>query len=100
MSFDLFGTASLPFELGSETSQEAAESMRASANTLRLTVLREIQASPNGLTDEEIQQRLKMNPNTERPRRIELVIAGAVRPSTRKRPTASGRLATVWEVAA
>jgi hypothetical protein len=37
---------------------------------------------------------MKLNPNTQRPRRIELVVAGKVRDSGE---TASGRKATIWE---
>jgi len=49
-----------------------------------------------GRTDEEIQTYLKMNPSTERPRRIELVESGHVRDSGVRRPTRSGRQANVW----
>jgi hypothetical protein len=53
-----------------------------------------------GGTDEELQDALGMNPNTQRPRRIELVERGLVRDSGRTRKTKSGRRATVWEIAA
>ena len=46
--------------------------------------------------DEEIADYLKMSPSTARPRRIELVNAGLVVASDRRRPTRSGRMATVW----
>jgi hypothetical protein len=49
-----------------------------------------------GLTDEEQQNLLKMNPSTQRPRRRELQKAGRIRDSRRKRKTASGARAIVW----
>ena len=49
-----------------------------------------------GGTDEEIQRALDMNPNTERPRRIELVRKGLVMDSGLRRKTQSKRMATVW----
>lgn len=89
--------AAPPSQAHSGTSQAAAESMRENAGTLRarvLTALRE--AGPDGLTDEQMQTRLGMNPSTQRPRRIELVKAGRVVATPGTRPTASGRSATVW----
>lgn len=87
----------LPFQVKSETSREAAEEMRGSAKTDRERVLVVIQGASHGRTDEEIQRMLRMNPSTQRPRRIELVKAGQVRDSGRTRKTKSGRKATVWE---
>jgi len=72
--------------------------MRSPAVTDRAAVLMVIQQSTHGRTDEEIQRMLKLNPSTQRPRRIELVQAGKVRDSGRTRKTKSGRAATVWEV--
>jgi hypothetical protein len=90
---------SLPYQPYSNTSQAAAVSMTNNAGTLRRRVLWAIRDSPDGLTDEEIQDQTGMNPSTERPRRIELVLAGLVRNSGRKRRTRSNRLAVVWEIA-
>lgn len=89
---------SLPFQAHSDTSRHAAHDAKPAAPTQRAAVLRLLSTS-NGLTDEEIQKRLEMNPSTERPRRIELVNAGLVRDSGRCAKTTSGRWATVWEVA-
>jgi transcription initiation factor IIE alpha subunit len=62
-------------------------------------VLELLAATPDGLTDEEMQTRLGMNPSTQRPRRIELARRGlVVEAGTRK--TASGRMATVWKFTA
>jgi len=88
----------LPFQAHSGTSRAAAEGMRSPAVTDRAAVLMVIQQSTHGRTDEEIQRMLKLNPSTQRPRRIELVQAGKVRDSGRTRKTKSGRAATVWEV--
>jgi hypothetical protein len=88
----------VPYQPQSATSRAAAEGMRGMAMSHRSAVLMVIQQSNNGRTDEEIQRMLKLNPSTQRPRRIELVQSGMVRDSGRTRKTASGRAATVWEV--
>jgi len=51
-----------------------------------------------GATDEEIHIGLKMNPSTERPRRVDLVDAGQVYDSGRTRETKAGIKAKVWVV--
>lgn len=80
----------------SETSVAAAEEIAASAATLRGLVLSYIQIrGEEGATDEEIAAALDMNPSTARPRRVELERAGLIKKSGR-RPTRSGRMATVW----
>jgi len=80
----------------SPTSQEAARAIEPAAETLRRQVLDTIRASADGMTDEEIQQQIRMGSNTERPRRRELQLAGLVTDSGRTRKTASGRKAVVW----
>jgi predicted ArsR family transcriptional regulator len=87
----------LPYQPHSPTSIGAAEAMRPGAKVDRAAVLDIISRKFGGLTDEEIQRSLKLNPSTERPRRIELVRAGKVRASGKTRKTASGRPAVVWE---
>jgi transcription initiation factor IIE alpha subunit len=83
---------------GSITSAQAADSLSPKAlNALQRKVLELLRATP-GLTDEEMQKRLGMNPSTQRPRRIELARRGLIVTSgTRK--TSSGRNADVWRVA-
>lgn len=49
-----------------------------------------------GATDEEAQITLSLPGNTETPRRLELVKAGAVKDSGRKRKTRRNRKAIVW----
>lgn len=100
---------SLPYQPHSATSFAAAMQAEAAADTMRGRVLRAlIDAGParrlpdgfvvGGRTDEELQQQLRMNPNTERPRRIELERKGYVRDSGKTRPTsASTFAAVVWE---
>jgi len=84
---------------GSSTSAAAADSLGpATLNALQRRVLELLQATPEGLTDEEMARRLGMNPSTQRPRRIELARRGlVVKCGTRR--TASGRMADVWRVA-
>lgn len=52
---------------------------------------------PDGLTDEEGQDLLRINGNTYRPRRVELEEAGLVKDSLTTRLTASKRKAVVWQ---
>lgn len=83
-------TVGLPFQKHSDTSREAAEDMRAYAKTARYRVFAFIRDNP-GVSDKRIQQELEMNPNTERPRRIELERAGLIRPCGID-PSATGRV--------
>jgi hypothetical protein len=64
--------------------------------TQRQQILEEVASSMGGMTDDEIQRALKLDGNTERPRRCELVKAGLLTDSGRARLTRSGRRATVW----
>ena len=95
-------TATLPLfnqRPPSTTSAQAARSLSpATLNAMQRRLLELLTATPAGLTDEEMQRRLAMNPSTQRPRRGELAEMGlVVRAGTRK--TASGRSADVWRVA-
>ena len=92
-------TQRAPSARGSVTSAQAADSLGpAMLNALQRKVLELLRATPEGLTDEEVQRRLDMNPSTQRPRRIELARRGLlVEAGTRK--TVSGRMATVWRLA-
>ncbi len=88
-----------PAVCNSRTSAQAADSLDGETlNAMQRRVLELLQATPGGLTDEEMQRRLGMNPSTQRPRRIELARRGlVVEAGTRK--TNSGRWAVVWRVA-
>lgn len=86
-----------PFQRHSDTSREAADAMKYSAETLRETVFNYLNyRGAEGATDEEIQDDLDMAGNTERPRRRELQEAGKVRDSGMRRTTKTGRQAVVW----
>jgi transcription initiation factor IIE alpha subunit len=92
-------TQRAPSARGSVTSAQAADSLGpATLNALQRRVLALLETTPDGLTDEEMQTRLGMNPSTQRPRRIELARRGLVVECGTRR-TASGRNASVWRVA-
>ncbi len=84
------------FVAGSTTSEAAAKSLE-NPSTLRAKVYRFLlNAGEGGATDEEMQDRLSMNANTQRPRRRELVLQNRVTASKYLRKTRAGRDATVW----
>lgn len=86
-----------PAQQHSPTSVAAADAIKPNAGTLREKVHEFlVQCGWRGATDEEIQDGLHMDPNTERPRRIELVKAGRAAGTETKRKTKSGRSAQVW----
>ena len=93
-------TQRAPAVAGSATSAMAADSLGpATLNAMQRRVLELLLQNPHGLTDEEQQAALAMNPSTQRPRRIELVQRGlVVEDGTRK--ARSGRMAVVWRVTA
>ena len=94
----LFATRA-PAVNGSITSAQAADSLGPTTlNAMQRRVLAVLEANPQGLTDEEMQTRLGMNPSTQRPRRIELARRGLV-VTCGVRKTASNRNADVWRVA-
>lgn len=80
-----------------ETQRLAALEAYPATGSARRRVLNAIACTGNyGCTDEELQQRLGMNPSTQRPRRVELVEGGWIQDSERRRRTSSGRSAVVW----
>lgn len=87
----------LPYVADSDTSRAAAEQAAPRAAVGRSRVLELLRAAlPDGLTDEQIARTLRMNPSTERPRRIELVRAQLVVDSGRTRHTRAKVRAVVW----
>lgn len=76
------------------TSFAAAAKVLGRTGTARHRVLLALAAS--GRTDEELQCHLGMSPNTERPRRVELVRHGYVADSGLRRASASGTRSIVW----
>jgi hypothetical protein len=94
---DLFEDPAPPYQRHSATSRRAAERIAPMAPTKRGEVLAFITAcGPEGATDEEMQRRMPMPANTQRPRRIELVADGFVKSSGKTRVTRSGDYAVVW----
>jgi hypothetical protein len=98
---DLFGTRPVreripAHQRHSATSKAAAVAVKPKLNALQADVLGCIRIL-SGATDAEIQAHLHMDPSTERPRRVELVVKGLIRDSGRTRATPSGRQAVVWE---
>lgn len=85
-----------PYQPHSTPSRASADAIAPKAGTYRQKVYRTLLNAPDGLTDEQMQTMLHMNPSTQRPRRIELVNAGLAYDSGRTRTTRSGRQATVW----
>ncbi len=80
-----------------ETSRVAAGRIAGRTGTLRAAVLAMLrERGEQGATDQEIQDALELSSSTENPRRWELVNAGAVVASGRKRKTRSNCPATVW----
>lgn len=87
-----------PLPSTQQTRREAEEAIQPSAANLREKVLDCIKLHPQGITDEKIAELLKMNPSTQRPRRLELEKAGRiVAAGTGK--TRSGRKAVTWVAA-
>jgi hypothetical protein len=98
-AFDRFPTTGLPlFDEPINPSAAAKEAITHKLPELRHRVLSALVLHPYGLTDEELQDVCRMEPNTERPRRRELVQAGLVMDSGRRRPLKSGKAGTVWQV--
>jgi hypothetical protein len=82
---------------GAATSRAAAKAVRPGfAARSRRLILDAVEASmPDGLTREELEDRLRLAGNTVRPRVWELLASGALVESGRTRPTRSGRDAAV-----
>lgn len=87
-----------PHQSHSTTSRDAAATVNKARGSLHRELIALLEDHPLGLTDEQMQKLAKMNPSTQRPRRIELVASGFVADAQTTRKTASGRNATVWMV--
>lgn len=79
-----------------DTQVNAALMAYPKSGTARRRVLEFIEAH-HGATDDEVQVGLGMNPNTQRPRRVELVEGGFIRDSGQRRKTQGGADAIVWK---
>ena len=83
----------------SRTSREAAAKIAPSMNRLQAELLDfMISRGERGATDEEAQDGSGMAPNTQRPRRRELLQKGLIVAAGEVRPTKSGRSAQVYRV--
>lgn len=86
-----------PHQAHSDTSLQAAEMIEPHAPTLRDRVMEYIGSRGlDGATDEEVQIALRINANTQRPRRRELQLKGQVHDSGQCRQTRHARWAVVW----
>lgn len=83
-----------------DTQRNAAYRIRPRSGTARAKVLNYLATAVtiSGATDEEMQGALGMNPNTQRPRRLELKEMGWIKDSGRRRRTTGGYWAIVWVV--
>lgn len=86
-----------PSQRHSATSVQAASEIHTRTAELREKVYDYLKAH-GPATDEQVQEALGMNPNTQRPRRIELVDLRRVRDSQRTAKTRSGRDAVLWRI--
>lgn len=97
--FDLFRYPKSPGYSDPDTSRKAAESIAPSAAIMREMVFKIIKrAGEHGMTCDELEVILRMKHQTCSARCRELVLAGRVRDTGRRRPTRSGRPANVYEV--
>jgi hypothetical protein len=85
-----------PAQRHSPTSVAAAKQIRKHLGPLHARILAFLATRPEGATDLEMQAELKMDPSTQRPRRIELLAMGKIESFGTTRPTPSGRAAVVW----
>jgi hypothetical protein len=81
-----------------DTSRRAAVTVAPKTGTQRHRVLTVLAASVDGLTDSQIQAYLNLYESSERPRRVELVAAGLVADSGRRRCYGGHGEAIVWEL--
>jgi hypothetical protein len=89
----LCANPSPPFVHTSQTSADAAFSIKPQGGRAR--ILDFLRSDKGSWTDEGISLMLKMNPSTERPRRIELTNAGLIEAAGTAK-TSSGRDAVLW----
>jgi len=87
-----------PHQRHSETSREAAASIRKHIGPMHKLIINWMTANPAGGSDERVAHLLGMVQNTYRPRRIELTQMGRLHDSGRTELTQSGRSAVVWSL--
>jgi len=81
------------------TSEQAARIVAGTAKTLRAQVLQAIAAAPDGLTADEVAERLNKSILSVRPRVSELNRNGEIRQAPNRGRNSSGMSASVWVVA-
>lgn len=89
-----FADATLTGRAHPDTSFIAARRALGGTGTARRRVLEAL--AVEDLTDEEMQARLRMSPNTQRPRRVELCVYGLAVATSRRRKTSTGNYSIVW----
>lgn len=90
-------TTSPPYVRSSRTSREAARRIRPHSGRLeRLVIEQLLAAGADGLTDPQLQERLHLSGDSQRPTRISLVAAGRVVDSGVRRPSPRGHPCIVW----
>ena len=84
------------FVAGSDTSEQAADSIRPTRAGMKMTVWRAVYDAPDGLTCDECEVITELVHQTCSARIRELVLDGFVYDSGRRRPTRSGRSARIY----
>jgi hypothetical protein len=80
-----------------DTSKEAAESIKPSASKIRTRILSELQIrGSTGATCDELEQAHNLSHQTASARLREMAMKGDIYDSLYRRPTRSGRKAIVW----
>jgi len=88
-----------PFVKGSETSEDAADSIESVRHSIKEKVRRFfVHSGIYGATDDEIELSLRLRHQTASARRRELELSGHIVKTGRKRPTRSGRSAGVYRI--
>lgn len=86
-----------PFEEGSDTSKEAAESMQEFSGPLRQRVYDTlVRLGRLGATDDELEEIMGLRHQTLSARRRELELMGLITKTTQRRRTRSGRTAAIY----
>lgn len=92
----LFG-GTPPYEVASETSKAAAESIKPNAAGL-CSLIRNVIAQSEGMTCDEVEVATGLKHQTASARIRELALLGVIQENG-KRPTRSGRNAVIWRLA-
>lgn len=94
--YDLYGGVP-PHARASDTSRAAAESVVKDVTRLRRAVLDAIGTEPDGLTCDQVEERLGIRHQTASARVRELAQLGLIIDTGERRKTRSGRSAAIWK---